>query len=62
MQVHLPGGKLRGGSDSEAIALSRRAVRELGSHVYPEKLELLPYYPSDPVLLRDWAAYLVLQR
>jgi arylsulfatase A-like enzyme len=58
MQVHLPGGKLRGGSDSEAITLSRRAVRELGSQVYPENVELPPYYPSNPVLLRDWAAYL----
>jgi arylsulfatase A-like enzyme len=58
MQVQLPGGKLRGGSDDEAIALSQRAVREFGNHVDPENVELPPYYAKDSVLLRDWAAYL----
>jgi arylsulfatase A-like enzyme len=58
MQVQLPGGKLRGGSDSDAISLSQRAVREFGNQTDPEEVELPPYYPNDPVLLRDWAAYL----
>jgi len=58
MQVHLPGGKLRGGTDQAAIELSRRAERELGGAVAPESVTLPPYYPRDPVLLRDWAAYL----
>ena len=58
MQVQLPGGKLRGGSDSDAISLSQRAVREFGNQTDPEDVELPPYYPNDPVLLRDWAAYL----
>lgn len=58
MQVQLPGGKLRGGSDSDAISLSQRAVREFGNQTDPEDVELPPFYPNDPVLLRDWAAYL----
>jgi arylsulfatase A-like enzyme len=58
MQVQLGGGKLRGGSDANAQQLAARAKAELGSATDPEKVTLPPYYPRDPVLLRDWAAYL----
>src|SRR5688572_16124970 len=58
MQVQLGGGKLRGGSDTSARERSERAKEEFGSGTDPEKVTLPPYYPSDPVLLRDWAAYL----
>lgn len=58
MQVQLPGGKLRGNTDREAQALAVRAAEELGGATDPEAVELPPYYPRDPVLLRDWAAYL----
>ncbi|MGH7959201.1 MAG: sulfatase family protein [Opitutaceae bacterium] len=58
MQVQLGGGKLRGGSDASARECSARAKAELGSSTDPEKVTLPPYYPRDPVLLRDWAAYL----
>ena len=58
MQVQLGGGKLRGGSDANARERSERAKQELGSATDPEKVTLPPYYPRDPVLLRDWAAYL----
>lgn len=58
MQVQLPGGKLRGGTDESAIALLRRADSELDGATLPESVTLPPYYPRDPVLLRDWAAYL----
>ncbi len=58
MQVQLPGGKLRGASDADAKQVSERAAREFGSATDPEKVTLPPYYPRDPVLLRDWAAYL----
>jgi arylsulfatase A-like enzyme len=58
MQVQLAGGKLRGGTDQSAQALSARANREFGAAVRPEDVALPPYYPRDPVLLRDWAAYL----
>jgi arylsulfatase A-like enzyme len=58
MQVQLAGGKLRGGTDVSAQALSARAAKEFGAAVKPEDVTLPPYYPRDPVLLRDWAAYL----
>ena len=58
MQVQLGGGKLRGGSDANAQELSARAKAEFGAATDPEKVKLPPYYPRDPVLLRDWAAYL----
>lgn len=58
MQVQLAGGKLRGGTDERAQQLSERAQREFGSAMRPQDVTLPPYYPPDPVLLRDWAAYL----
>jgi arylsulfatase A-like enzyme len=58
MQVQLAGGKLRGGNDASAQKLSERAKAELGGATDPAKVTLPPYYPRDPVLLRDWAAYL----
>ncbi|MDZ4287249.1 MAG: sulfatase [Prosthecobacter sp.] len=58
MQVQLSGGKQRGGNDASAQKLSARAQQELGNAVQPEAVTLPPYYPRDPVLLRDWAAYL----
>jgi arylsulfatase A-like enzyme len=58
MQVQLAGGKLRGGNEAAAQALAARAKAEFGAAIEPEKVTLPPYYPRDPVLLRDWAAYL----
>ncbi len=58
MQAQLAGGKLRGGNDASAQKLSARAAQEFGAAVRPEDVTLPPYYPRDPVLLRDWAAYL----
>jgi arylsulfatase A-like enzyme len=58
MQVQLAGGKLRGGTDASAKNLSERARQELCTAVRIEDVTLPPYYPRDPVMLRDWAAYL----
>ena len=58
MQVQLHGGKLRGDSPAAATALADRAREELGSATDPAKVKLPPFYPRDPVLLQDWAAYL----
>jgi arylsulfatase A-like enzyme len=58
MQVQMSGGKLRGGNDASAQKLSERARQEFGATVSPGVVTLPPYYPRDPVLLRDWAAYL----
>ncbi len=58
MQVQLAGGKLRGGTTESALRLSERASSEFGGSTKPEAVQLPPYYPRDPVLLADWAAYL----
>lgn len=58
MQVQTAGGKLRGGTDESAKQMLARAKHEFGSSTDPEAVKLPPYYPRDPVLLRDWAAYL----
>lgn len=58
MQVQLGGGKLRGGNEDSARQLSERAKKQFGRATNPEDVTLPPYYPRDPVLLRDWAAYL----
>jgi arylsulfatase A-like enzyme len=53
-QVQLPGGKLRDGQGWRKLAeaFGARATR-------PEAVRgLPPYYPPDPEILRDWAAYL----
>lgn len=56
MQVQLHGGKYRGqGFNPNWEA---RVKRELGSNTKPEDVTLPPYYPRDPVLLKDWADYL----
>ncbi len=58
MQVQLAGGKLRGGNDGAAARLLENAAKEFGAATDPEKVTLPPYYPRDPVLMRDWAAFL----
>ncbi len=58
MQVQLHGGKLRGDSAETNRQLATRAREELGSATDPSDVQLPPYYPRDPVLLEDWAAYL----
>ena len=57
-QIHLPGGKHRGNSRESFRAVSARVEKLLGSKTDPAEVRLPPYYPNDPVLLEDWAAYL----
>ncbi len=57
-QVHLPGGKHRGRSLESFRRISDRVQKLLGSRTDPSDVKLPPYYPDDPVLLADWAAYL----
>ena len=58
MQVQLAGGKLRGGTDASATRLLETAAKEFGTATETARVTLPPYYPRDPVLLRDWAAFL----
>ena len=57
-QIQLPGGKLRGGTRDRAERFGRRIERSFGNRTQPEDVQLPPYYPRDPVILHDWAAYL----
>ena len=60
MQVQLHGGKIRGASAGKYEQTEKRMAAEpdLGGATDPQSVELPPYYPRDPVLLRDWATYL----
>lgn len=58
MQVQLSGGKLRGASLKSYDHQDARVERELGEPTPPQRVKLPPYYPRDPVLLKDWASYL----
>jgi arylsulfatase A-like enzyme len=59
MQVQLHGGKLRGASVSGYQALEKRMKEQFGMQpTLPNRITLPPYYPKDPVILRDWATYL----
>jgi arylsulfatase A-like enzyme len=58
MQVQLDGGKLRNGPPAAMQRLRTRTQEVFGAAVSPEAVQLPPYYPRDPVLLADWAAYL----
>jgi len=58
MQVQLHGGKLREGPPETREAFRRRVAEDFAPRTDPEAVELPPYYPRDPVLLEDWAAYL----
>ncbi|MEW4527941.1 sulfatase [Maioricimonas sp. JC845] len=57
-QIQLPGGKLRGGTTESAGKFRERARRELGSVTPLDAVELPPYYPAEPAIVDDWAAYL----
>lgn len=58
MQVQLHGGKLRGASQAGYAKLDEQAKQAFGEVTSPEDVKLPPYYPRDPVLLKDWASYL----
>lgn len=58
MQVQLHGGKLRGASEAGYARLDQQTQQAFGTLTDPEGVQLPPYYPRDPVLLKDWASYL----
>ena len=57
-QIQLPGGKHRGGTLASARKFANRMQQKFGEKTDPADVVLPPYYPRDPVLLEDWAAYL----
>jgi arylsulfatase A-like enzyme len=58
MQVQLHGGKMRGASTASYEAFTQRVEKEFGDVTKMNDVELPPYYPRDPVLLKDWSTYL----
>ena len=58
MQVQMAGGKLRGGNTESFDKNIRRAAEVFGDNVDAGVVELPPYYPTDPLLLKDWQSYL----
>jgi len=58
MQVQLHGGKIRGANTSGYARTEKRMKAEFDGPVKPESVELPPYYPRDPLMLRDWSTYL----
>ncbi len=57
-QIQLPGGKLRGGTQESAERFAQQIEQTFGARTQTSDVVLPPYYPRDPVLLHDWAAYL----
>lgn len=58
MQVQLHGGKIRGANSSGYSRTEKKAKELFGLVTKSESLELPPYYPREPLMLRDWATYL----
>jgi len=57
-QIQTPGGKLRGKDASGWEKISSAAEKALGTRTSDSAVNLLPYYPNHPDIVRDWAAYL----
>ena len=58
MQVQLHGGKLRGASAAHYKRFAAQVRKLFGETLAPSQVTLPPYYPRDPVLLKDWSTYL----
>lgn len=58
MQVQLHGGKLRGASEAQYTRFDAQVKKFFGKSLDPSVVKLPPYYPRDPVLLKDWSTYL----
>lgn len=57
-QIQTPGAKRRGGSVKQAENFQAKCKELFGNSISTSEVKLPPYYPNDPVILQDWAAYL----
>lgn len=57
-QIHTPGGKLRGKDADGWERVATSAERRFGNRTPLDAVQLPPYYPAHPDIVRDWAAYL----
>jgi arylsulfatase A-like enzyme len=58
MQVQLHGGKLRGASATQYENFDQQVKAVFDEATAPSQVMLPPYYPRDPILLKDWSTYL----
>ena len=57
-QIQTPGGKLRGANPPGWEKVQSAAEKAFGKRTPNDAVDLPPYYPNHPDLVRDWAAYL----
>ena len=57
-QIQTQGGKLRGKNSDGWEKTAREAEKIFGNRTPDDAVELPPYYPKHPDIVRDWAAYL----
>ena len=57
-QIQTPGGKLRGKDQSGWNKVQAQAAERFGDATRDSVVNLPPYYPEHPDIVRDWAAYL----
>ena len=57
-QIMTPGGKLRGSDSTGWNRMGVTARKAFGAETPESVVELPPYYPQHPDLIRDWKAYL----
>lgn len=57
-QIMTPGGKLRGKDEEGWNKVSSSTKKEFGEQTSADVVDLPPYYPKHPDIVRDWAAYL----
>ncbi len=57
-QIQTQGGKLRGKDPEGWEKMALAAEKRLGKRTMDRSVQLPPYYPKHPDIVRDWAAYL----
>lgn len=57
-QIQTRGGKLRGSQAEDWEKIGIEAQKKLGSRTPIEAVNLSPYYPDEPDIVKDWQAYL----
>ncbi|MEC8556747.1 MAG: sulfatase [Planctomycetota bacterium] len=57
-QIMTPGGKLRGSDSTGWDRMGNAAKKAFGAETPGAVVELPPYYPKHPDIIRDWKAYL----
>lgn len=57
-QIQTPGGKRRGATSEKSKSFQQQCKNIFGDIIDVSKVTLPPYYPKEPAILQDWAAYL----